>query len=159
MTFVVELRDLKKSLPRPVTHLWKRSLDALCALRVRLVSLGLLLVALGYPVDGGAAPHDGVLATLCAVLTAAVSATAGLLCDASGGLLALFGDPSSLAFKLPQRLSLCFAEPVLPLDICPAAGPFPTFSGHRAWALAACVMFMFGCGFRRRTPAKQGAGR
>ena len=159
MTFVVELRDLKKSLPRPVTHFWQRSVDALRALRVRLVFLGLLVVALGYPVEGGAAPHDGVLATLCAVLTAAVSATAGLLCDASGGLLGLLGDPSSPAFKLPQRLSLCFAEPALPLDICPATGPFPTFSGHRAWALAACVVLSFGCGYLRRMPVKQGTGR
>jgi hypothetical protein len=159
MTIVVELRDLKKGLPRPVTHFWQRSLDALCALRVRLVSLGLLLVALGYPVDGAAAPHDGVLASLCAVLTAAVSATAGLVCDASGDLLALFADPSSPAFELSQRISLCFAEPALRLDVCPAAGPFPTFSGQRAWALAACVALMFGCGFARRASAKQGARR
>jgi len=159
MTFVVELRDLKKSLPRPVTQLWQRSLDALCARRVRLAFLGLLLVALGYPVDGGAVSHDGVLATLCAVLTAAVSATAGLLCDASGDLLALFGDASSPAFGLPQGLNLCIAEPVLPLDICPAAGPFPAFSGYRGWALAACVVFMFGCGLGRRANAKQSAAR
>jgi hypothetical protein len=159
MTFVLELRDLKKSLPRPVTHLWQRSREAFCAQRVRLVFLGLLLLALGYPVDGGTAPHDSVLATLCAVLTAAVSATAGLLCDASGDLLALLGNPSSPAFELPHQLSLCFAEPVLPLDICPATGPFPTFSGHRAWALVACVVFSFGCGFGRHLAAKQGARR
>ena len=159
MTFVVELRDLKKSLPRPVTHLWQRLPDALCTQRVRLVFLGLLLVALGYPVDAGASPHAGLLATLCAVLTAAVSATAGLLCDATGDLLALFADPSSPAFKLPQGLGLCFAEPVLPLDICPTTGPFPTFSGHRALALAACVVLLFGCGFRRRVAVEQGTGR
>jgi hypothetical protein len=149
MTFVVELRDLKKSLPRPVAHLWQWSLDTLRVLRVRLICLGLLAVALGYPVDS-AAPHAGVLAMLCAVLTAAVSATACLLCDALGDLLALFGDPSSAASKLPQHLSMCFAEPVFPLDICPAAGPFPTFSGYRAWALVACAVFLFGCSFKRR---------
>ena len=155
MTFVVELRDLKKGLPRPVTHLWRRSLDALCVLRVRLVCLALLVVALGYPVDGSA-PQLGVLAVLCAVLSAAVSATTGLLCDASSSLLALFGDPSS-PLRLQQRLSVCFAEPAFPLDICPATGPFPAFSGHRAWALAACAMLLFGCVFGLRSQAKQGA--
>jgi hypothetical protein len=155
MTFVVELRDLKKSLPRPVTLLWQRSIGALCAPRVRLACMGLLMLTIGYPVDNGAGPHDGVLAMLCAVLTAAVSATAGLLCDASSTLLALVGDPSNPA--LGQRLSLCFSEPVLPLDVCPAPGPFPTFSGHRAWALAACAVFLFGFGFVRRASAKQSA--
>ena len=150
MTFVVELRDLKKCLPRPVTHLWQWSLKSLCVLRVRLACLGLLAVALGYPVDGVAASQGDVLAMLCALLTAAVSATAGLLCDASSDLLALFGDPSSPAFKFPHQLGMCFAEPVFPLDVCAAAEPFPTFSGHRAWALAACAVFLFGCGFGRR---------
>jgi hypothetical protein len=159
MTFVVDLRDLKKSLARPVTHFWQRSLGALCVLRVRAVLLALLLVSLGYPVDGGAAPHDGALAMVCAVLTAFVSATVGLLCDASSGVLALFGDPSSPAFKLQERLGLCFAEPVLPLEFCPAAGPFPAFSGHRVWALAACTLFLFSCSFRRGAPAQQGAQR
>lgn len=157
MTFVVELRDLKKSLPRPVTQLWQRSIGALCAPRLRLGCLGLLVLAIGYPVDNAVGPHDSVLAMLCAVLTAAVSATAGLLCDASSTLLALFGDPPSPAFALGQRLSLCFSEPALPLDVCPTPGPFPTFSGHRTWAIAACTVFLFGCGFVRRASAKQSA--
>ena len=158
MTFVVELRDLKKSLPRPITYLWARAADALCAVRVRLVCVALLGLALGYPVEAGAAPHGGVLAMLCAVLTAAVSATAGLLCDASSGLLALLGDPTNQALGF-QHLGLCFDESALPLDICPAAGPFPTFSGQRALALAACAVFLFGCSFRRRRPVQQGARR
>ncbi|HYP97104.1 MAG TPA: hypothetical protein VER96_00430 [Polyangiaceae bacterium] len=159
MTFVVELRDLKKSLPRPLTYWWPHPASALCLVRVRLACLALLAVALGYPVEPGAVPHDGVLAALCGLLTAAVSAMTSLLCDASSSVLALFGDPSSSAFKVPQSLGVCFAEPVLPLDICPAAGPFPTFSGHRVWALAACAVFLFGCGFGRRASAQQGAGR
>ena len=159
MTFVVELRDLKKSLPRPLTYWWPHAANALCFVRVRLACVALLAVALGYPVEAGPAPHDGVLAMLCGVLTAAVSATTGLLCDASSSVLALFGDPSSSAFRVHQSLGLCFAEPVLPLDICPATGPFPAFSGHRVWALAACAVFLFGCNFGRRASARQSAGR
>jgi len=159
MTFVVELRELKKSLPRPFIQWWARSLDSLCVVQVRAACLLLLVVALGYPVDGGLAPHDGVLAMLCAVLTAAVSATTGLLCDASSDVLALFGDPTNPAAKLHQQLSLHFGQPVFPLDICPADGPFPTFSGHRAWLFGACVVFLFGCVFGRRGSAQQGAAR
>lgn len=155
MTFAVELRDLKKSLPRPITLFWQRARGALCALRVRLVCLGLLAIAMGHPLDGGVAAHDSVLAALCEVLTAAVSATAGLLCDASSDLLALLGDPSS-PLKV-QRLGLCLPESAFPLDICPASRPFPAFSGDRALALAACALFLFGCGFGRRGRARQGA--
>jgi len=158
MTFVVELRDLKKSLPRPLTYWWPHAANALCFVRVRFACLALLAVALGYPVEPGAVPHDGVLAALCGLLTAAVSAMTSLLCDASSSLVALLGDSSSSAF-MHQSLGMCFAEPVLKLDICPASGPFPTFSGHRLWALAACVVFLFGCGFGRRASAQQGSGR
>lgn len=159
MTFVVELRDLKKSLPRPIAYLWARTAGALCAVRVRVACLALLGLALGYPVEAGAAPHDGVLAMLCAVLTAAVSATTGLLCGASSALLALFGVSSNQTLGFEHHLNLCFAEPSFPLDICPAAGPFPTFSGQRALALAACAVFLFGCSFGRRGSVRRGAER
>jgi hypothetical protein len=155
MTFVVELRDLRKNLPRPISHLWQRATEALCVSRVRLLCLGLLAVALGYPVDPAGAPREGVLGMLCALLMALVSATNGLLCDASSGASALFGDHESSAFKLSQ----CFDEPLFPLGISPAAAAFPTFSGHAAFALAACALFLFGCGFGRRESAKPCRGR
>src|SRR5438477_10854306 len=111
MTIVVELRDLKKGLPRPITQLWQRATNALCVLRVRLACVALLGVALASPLEGGPAPYEGALAMLCAVLTAVVSATAGLLCDAGSDVLALFGDPANSAFRLQQGLSLCCTEP------------------------------------------------
>jgi hypothetical protein len=91
-----------------------------------------------------------MLAGLCDVLTAAVSATFALLCDASDGLSALFSDPPSPIFGLAERLNRCFGESLLPFDTCPVAGPFPTFSGLRLCALGACALLLFGCGFRRR---------
>ena len=154
MTFVVELRDLKKSLPRPIALFCQRATETLCILRFRLACVGLLGLALGYPAGAGGAPRDGVLGVLCAVLTALLSATTGLMCDASSGLSTLLGEQSSSVLKLSQ----CFAEPVFPLDIAPTGGPFPTFSGHRALALAACALFLFGCGVGRRDAASQSSG-
>src|SRR6187431_2627393 len=80
MTLVVELRDLKKSLPRPLSHLWRRASGLLCELRIRLALLGLLYLALDWPVGGGSAQSGGsLLPSLCGLLTAAVSATLGLV--------------------------------------------------------------------------------
>ncbi len=122
MTFVVELRELKKNLPGPLSHFWQRSARGLCALRIRLAPFGLLGLSFGFPVDASSAASGGVLAVLCAVLSAAVSATLGLLCDASSGLSALLSADASPAFRLGQRLSLCLGEPLLPFDICPEGG-------------------------------------
>lgn len=157
MTFVVELRELKKSLPRPVPRFWQRTAQGLCALRLRLAFLGLVGVVFDFPVARGVSSSAGVLASLCGLLTAAVSATLGLLRDTSVGLAALFSDASP-GFRLGQRLSLCFGEPLLPLDICPETGPFPTLSGNCLFALGACAWLLFGCGFSRQRPAKSGHG-
>ncbi len=151
MTFVVELRDLKKNLPRPVPHFWQR---VLCVLRTRLAFLGLLGFALGSPVIG--APSGGALALLCGVLSAAVSATLGLLCDASMALSALFSDDASPALRLGQRLSLCFGAPLSPFDICHESRSFPTVSGYALSALAACSLLLFGSGFSRRESVQRG---
>ncbi|HYQ42277.1 MAG TPA: hypothetical protein VER11_09915 [Polyangiaceae bacterium] len=159
MTLVVELRDLKKSLPRPVTHLWHRTARAVCGVRVRVACLGLLIIALGDPLDAGSGSRNGVLGMLCAVLTAAVSAATSLLCDTGSALFALFGDQSSPALGLGQKLGLCFADPASPFDICPATGAFPAFSLQRACALAACALILFGCGFGHRKPARESADR
>jgi hypothetical protein len=150
MTLVVELRDLKKNLPRPLAHFWQHATEAACLSRIRIACLVLLGIALGYPFDAGPA-RDGVLAMLCAVLTALVSATTGLVCDAGSGVARLFGDHSNSAFRLSQ----CFGEPILPVDISSVTAPFPAFSGHRMFALAACALFLFGCGVRRREPPRQ----
>jgi len=157
MTFVVELRDLKRSLPRPVTHLWHRTTHAVCVVRVRLACLGLLVVALGYPVDASSGSRDGVLGMLCAVLTAAVSAATSLLCDTGNALFALFSDQSGPTLRLEEKLGLWFADPASPFDICPATGAFPDFSLQRACALAACALILFGCGFGHRKPAHESA--
>jgi len=159
MTIVVELRDLKKSLPRPVSHFWQRASQGLCMVRVRIACLCLLGLALGYPADAEAVPRDGVLAMLCAVLTAAVSATIGLLCDASSGLSGWFFDHSSPAFRLEQRFSVCFGEQVFPFDLCPAGGTFPTFSAQRLCALVACALLLFGCGLHRGRSVQLGENR
>lgn len=161
MTFVVELRDLKKSLPRPIVALlWQRAGELLCVLRIRLALLGLLGFALERPFDAPAvAPSGGALALLCGVLSAAVSATLGLLCDAGSGLSALFSEDASSLFRFEQKLSLCFGEPLFPFDICPGAGPFPPFSWHSTLALLACAVLLFGCSFRRAESPKHGTER
>jgi hypothetical protein len=153
MTFVVELRDLKKSLPRPVAHFWQQATGALCALRFRLAVLGLLGCALACPLDTGATASSGILALLCGVLTAAASATLGLLCDASSALSGL-SEHANAALGLGQRLDLRFTEPLLKFDICPETGPFPALSGHSLVALAACAFLLFGPGLSHREPAK-----
>jgi len=149
MTFVVELRDLKKILPQPLTHFWYRAPELLCLLRVRLALVSLLGFALDYHFDPRAAPSGGALALLCGLLSAAVSATLGLLCDASVGIAALFSNDANPVADLGQRLSLCFGEQVFPFDICAAAGTFPSFSWHSTVALMLCSLLSFGCGFRR----------
>jgi len=158
MTFVVELRDLKKSLPRPVTHFWQQAASALCALRVRLAFLGLLGCAMDCPLDASVTAGSGVLALLCGVLTAAASATLGLMCDATSALSGLLGDYASPAWRLDRGLGLHFAEPQLKFDICPQAGPFPALSGHSLVALVACALLLFGSGFSHREHAKQRGG-
>jgi len=159
MTFVVELRDLKKSLPRPVAHFWQRVVELACVLRIRLVLLGLLGLALDYAFPPKVAPSGGAPALLCSVLSAAVSATLGLLGDASTGLYTLFGDSASPLFRLGQRLNLCFGEPVFALDICSEVGSFPTFSGHCTLALVACALFLFSGGVNQREVARRGRSR
>ncbi|HET7542878.1 MAG TPA: hypothetical protein VFK05_23560 [Polyangiaceae bacterium] len=152
MTLVVELRDFKKDPRRPVSCCWQRSLELLCAQRFRVACMVLLGVALGYPVDSGWVARDGVLASLCDVLTAAVSATLALACDACDGLGALLSDPPSPMLGLSARLNGCFGEPLLAFDTCPAGRPFPTFSGLRLCALGVCALLLFGCGMARREP-------
>ncbi len=159
MTFVVELRELKKSLPQPVVRFWQRAAHELCALRTRLAFLGLLGVVLEYPVERGVTSNDGVLALLCGVLTAAVSATLGLLHDTGSLFSALFSDHASPVLLLGHRLSLCFEEPLLPFEVCPETGPFPAFSGNCLFGLVASALLLFGCGFKRQEPAKLGNGR
>ncbi|HEY3256177.1 MAG TPA: hypothetical protein VGJ91_19595 [Polyangiaceae bacterium] len=159
MTFVVELRDLKKFLPRPSSHLWQRAIGALCVVRVRLALLGLLGFALVCPVDAPLGLRAGALASLCSVLSAAVAATLGLLRDACIGLSALFSDDSSPLFRLEQRSSLCFGEPMFPFDICPEAGPFPALSWHFALVLLICALLLFGCGIRRPESPRYGRER
>ena len=154
MTFVAELRDSKKSPPRPTAHFWQRVASELCGLRVRVAFLGMLGVALDYALDRSVTSSDSVLALLCSVLTAAVSATLGLLRDTSIGLGSLFSDHASPVLQFGQELGLCFGEPPLPLDICPEAGPFPALSGNGLFALVACAVLLFGCGFSRQEPAK-----
>jgi hypothetical protein len=153
MTFVVELRNLKKSLPLRAPLLWQSAARQLCGLPA--AALGLLGVALEFPVNESVTASGGILALLCSVLTAAVSATLGLLGDTSSALSRLFGDHASPALRLGQPLSLCFGEPLLPLDICPEAGAFPTLSGNCLLALVACALVLFGCGFSRQEPAKR----
>jgi hypothetical protein len=92
---------------------------------------------------------------LCAVLTALVSATTGLLCDASSDIAAALGDYSNSALRLSQ----CFGEPLLPFDISSVSAPFPGFSGDRVCALAACALFLFGCGYGRGEPTRQRGAR
>jgi len=150
MTFVVELRDLKKSLPRPLTHFWQRAVEVLCASRVRLAKFGLLAFALDCSLDASSAPGDGVLALLCGVLSAAVSATLGLLQNASNSLYALFSDEANPVLSLEQKLSLCFGEPIFAFDGCPEAGSFPSLPWHSMVALAVCAFLIFGGGSRRR---------
>jgi hypothetical protein len=154
MTSVVELRDPKKSLPRPVAHLWQRGALLLCALRIRLAFLGLLGFALDYPFDAKVAPSGGVLALLCSVLSAAVSATLGLLCAASVAFYTLFCDDPSPVFRVGQGLSPCFGEQVFPFAICAEAGPFPSFSWPSTLALTLCALLLFGCGSRRHDSAR-----
>jgi len=158
MTFVVELRDLKKSLPRPVTHFWQQAMGALCALRVRLALLGLLGCALDCPLDAGVTAGSGLLGLLCGVLAAAASATLGLLCEASSALYALVSDHESAVSQLEQGLNLHFSEPLMKFDICPDTGPFPTLSGHCLCALGACALLLFGGGLSRRQPANRHEG-
>jgi hypothetical protein len=159
MTFVVELRDLMKGLPRPVIHFWQRAADDLCALRVRVALLGVLGL-LGLSLDcplGASGAAGGVPALLCGVLCAAVSATLGLLQNASSDLYALFSDDASPAFRLGQRLSPCFGEPLLSFDTCPEAGLFPVFSWHSTLALAICACLLLGCGPRRKESPEHGS--
>ena len=158
MTFVVELRDLKKSLPRPVTHFWQRAAAGLCTSHVRAACFGLLAFALGCPLDASGAPSGGVLAFLCGVLSAADSATLGLLQNAGSGLYALFSDDASPVFPLGQTLSQCFGEPLFAFDICPEAGLFPPFSWHSTLALTVCAFLLLGCDPRRKespTPGRE----
>jgi hypothetical protein len=157
MTLVVELRDLKKNLPRPVADLWRRAHGVVCALRVRLALFGLLCLALDWPVGGGAEASGGRLALLCGVLSAAMSATLGLLSDASVGLFALFSAETSQGSALGQTLSLCLGEPLF--EACPESASFSAFSGHYLCALAACALFLFGCGFSRSEPASSNRSR
>src|SRR4051794_36991902 len=110
MTFVVKLRNLKKSLPRRAPLLWQSAARQLCGLPVRVAVLGLLGVALECPVHESVTTGGGILALLCSVLTAAVSATLGLLGDTSSALSHLFGDYASPALRLGQPLGLCFGE-------------------------------------------------
>lgn len=152
MTLVVELRDLKQDRHRPSSCCWQRRLNSLCVQRLRIACLGLLAVAVGYPVDSGTLTRAGGLASLCDVLTAAVSASFALLCDACDVLSASLIEPPSLVFGLSEQLSGCFGESLLPFDTCPAAGPLPTFSGLRLFALGACALLLFGCSFGRREP-------
>ena len=160
MTFVFELRDLKKSLPRPIAHFWQRAAELLCALRIRLALLGLLGFALERPFDAPVVtPSGGPLALLCGVLSAAVSATFGLLCDAGSGLSALFSEDASPLLRLEHRLSLGFGEPMLPFDICPGAGPFPPFSWPSTLALLASAVLLFGGSFRRAESPQYGSER
>lgn len=159
MTIVVELRDLKNSLPRPITRFVQRAFEVSYVFRVRLACLSLLGIALGDPFDGSLAPRDGVLGMLCAVLTAVVSAATSLLCAASSMLLGSFSDHANTAFRLEQKLGLCFPEPTSPFDLCPAAGALPPFSVHRVCALAACAVILFGGGLGRRNSSHPCAGR
>ncbi|HKO48044.1 MAG TPA: hypothetical protein VJV79_09990 [Polyangiaceae bacterium] len=128
-------------------------------LRVRLALVSLLGAALDYYFAPKVAPSGGALALLCGVLSAAVSATVGLLRDASVGVSALFSADVSPAFRLGQRLSLCFGEQVFPFDICAEAGPFPSFSWHSTVALMLGSALLFGCGVRPRHSPKLGQKR
>jgi hypothetical protein len=154
MTIVLALRDLKKNLVRPVSHLWPRAERRWCVVRVRLAFLGLLGLLLGDPLNPGLIADGHALAVLCGVLSAAVSAAVGLLCDASVGLCVLFRDDTSPVFRLGRRLSLCPEEQVFPLDLCLDAGPFPAFSLQSMIALLLCSLFLFGAGFRRTAPSR-----
>jgi hypothetical protein len=159
MTFVLDVRDRKKSLLRPVIHFWQRAGELLYVLRKHLALLGVLGFALDYPFAPKAAPIGSVLPLLCGVLSAAVSATLALLCNASIGLYSLFSDDASPLFRIGQRFNLCLGEPAFTSDICPEAGPFPAFSGHCALALVACALFLFGGGVSRKQPAEHGRTR
>jgi hypothetical protein len=159
MTFVLELRELKKSLPRPVTHFWRRATGVVCALRLRLALLALLCLAFDCPVGGGLAPSGGGLALLCGVLTAAMSATLALVSDASLGLAALLSADTSPGSQLAQTLGLCLGQPLSPFDVCPEAGSFPAFSGYYLGVLAACALLSFGCGLSRTPSTKPSGGR
>jgi hypothetical protein len=155
MTIALELRGRNKNLPRPVVHFWHAVTAQLCLLRIRLAVLSLLGFALDYPFAPRATSDSRILASLCGVLSAAVSATLSLLGDASASLYTLFSDDTGPLFRIGQRLNLCFGEPVFALDLCPEAGPFPTISGHGALALAACALFLFGSGMTSPEPGKQ----
>ena len=156
MTFVVELRDLKRGLPRPLSHFWQRAAKMFCALRLKLAFISLLCLALDWPADGKLAPRSGVLASVCGVLTAAVSATLTLMSDACSGLSALFSDDLSALFPFGQGLSLCLEGSVFPFDVCRQAGTFPAFSGYSTLALLACALLLFGCSFSRQKPGSRG---
>jgi hypothetical protein len=159
MTFVVELRDPKKSLPRPVSHFWQRAAEGLCTLRVRLAILGLLGLSLDCPLHASATRSGGTLALLCGILSAAVSATLGLLQNASSGMSAWFADDASPAFRLGQGLALCLGEPLFAFDICPETGPFPAVSWHSTLALAVSAFLLLGCGPRPKQSPNRGRER
>jgi len=156
MTILVELRDLRKSLPGLGTHFWRRAVRALAFAWLRPLSLGLLgIVVLEGPIGAPVTPGAGVLPLLCGVLTAAVSATFGLLFNASAELSALFSDDGGQPFWAWQTLSHWFGEPGLPFDIYLDAAPIPTLSWRSALELATAALLVFAGSLRRQEAAER----
>jgi hypothetical protein len=154
MTNVLELRDLKKHVPRPVTLLWSRTAERVCALRGRLALLSLLVLALDCSFSPRVAPNGGVLASLCAVLSAAVSAALGLVCDARFGLYTLINDDAGQLAGQWQRVGEYLGAPVFAFDMCREVSPFPKFAAPDAFALFVCALCLFSCGRSREEPEK-----
>ena len=154
MTFVFQLRGSKKMLTRPATRFWRQTTHALCALRLRLAFVGLLGVALERPLAVDAAPEGGVLPLLCGVLTASVSATLGLLLDASRELTALFSRDSTPLSWLSQSAGRWLGEPPSPFALYRDSSDFPALSWYSAAliGLAGAALSSLGGGFRRAEP-------
>jgi len=155
MTILVELRDLRKSLPGLGTHFWRRAVRALAFAWLRPLSLGLLgIVVLEGPIGAPVTPGAGVLPLLCGVLTAAVSATFGLLFNASAELSALFSDGGK-PFWPGQVLSHWFGEPGLPFDIYADAPLIPTLSWRSALGFGTAALLLLAGSVRPQESVKR----
>ena len=154
MTILVELREIRKRLPGLGTRSWRRSVRALAGLWIRLLSLSLLGIVLENPLGAPVTPGAGVLPLLCGVLTAAVSATFGLLFNASAELSALFSDGGKPCWPW-QVLSHWFGEPGLPLDIYADAPLIPTLSWRSALGFGTAALLLLAGSVRPQQSVKR----
>jgi len=153
MTILVELREIRKRLPGLGIRSWRRSVRALAGSWI-LLPLSLLGIVLENPLGAPVTPGAGVLPLLCGVLTAAVSATFGLLFDASAELSALFSDGGK-PFWPGQVLSHWFGEPGLPFDIYADAPLIPTLSWRSALGFGTAALLLLAGSVRPQQSVKR----